>query len=273
MLKRLMIIPAAILLVLIVLPGQADVTLKYRSGADGEPNTVMVSGAMVRTDSNAAKGSSTSLYDDRNKSLTIINKQKKSYLVMDNGTIKEQVGRMQAAQKQMMAQMQEKLQGLPEDQRRQVEKQLAQMGMGNPGAQQPVPKFSSKKTNRSESVNGINCNIYESYKDDDKIGEACIADPAALKLSKSDYQTLQGMFSFLRSMTKQFSFNSPGTKSEIGMFDDVEGLPIKVTNAQGSVMSLLDISNQALSSDLFKVPDGYQQAEMSAPDDSGSVHK
>jgi len=270
MLKRLIIAPAAILLVLIMLPGYADVTLKYISGAGGEPNTVMVSGAMVRTDSNAAQGSSTSLYDNRNNSLTIIDKQQKSYLVMDKETIKEQARRMQDMRKKMRAQMEEKLKGLPEDQRRQVEKQMAQMGMGNPGTQQPVPRFSSKQTGRSENVNGIKCIIYESYRDNEKIGDACIADPTSLKLSKSDYQTLQGMFSFLRTMTKQFSFNSPGTKSEIGMFDDVEGLPIKVTNSQGSVMSLLSTSKQALSADLFKIPDGYQQADMSEIGDAGA---
>ncbi|MEN8131552.1 MAG: hypothetical protein ABFS45_15435 [Pseudomonadota bacterium] len=263
MLTRLIVIPGAIIAALSMTPCFADTTLKYTTDEGGKPNTVMVSGAMVRTESNYRRGKNMSFYDNRSKTLTIIDDQQKTYIVMNNITIKEQAKRMQAMQQQMLTQMQEQLKDLPQNQRRQMEEQMAKMGMGQPSANQPPPKFSTQRTHRSENVNGIGCVIYESYQNKQKIGDACIAEAQALKISKSDYQTLQGMFSFLRHLTRQFTMGTPGGGSEIGMFDNVQGLPVKVTSTQGEVMTLSGISTQGLAAELFKIPDGYKSADMS----------
>lgn len=265
MLNRLSIIPGAIIAALSMTPCFADVTLKYTTGEGGEPNTVMVSGAMVRTESSYRQGKSMSLYDNRNKTLTIINDQKKTYIVMNDNTIKEQAKRMQSMQKQMMTKMQEQLKDMPQNQRRQLEEQMAKMGMDHPSANKLPPKFSTKRTHRSENINGIGCVIYESYQNNQKMGDACIAEAQALKISKADYQTLQGMFSFLRQMTRQFTMGAPGGGSEMGMFDNVQGLPVKVTSTEGEVMTLSGISTQGLAAELFKMPDGYKPADMTEP--------
>ncbi|MCP4408121.1 MAG: hypothetical protein GY807_10250, partial [Gammaproteobacteria bacterium] len=192
MLTRLIIVPGAIIAALNMTPCFADITLKYTTDEGGKPNTVMVSGAMIRTESNTPQGKNISLYDNRSKTLTIIDDQQKTYVVMNDITIKEQAKRMQAMQKQMMAQMQAQLKDMPQHQRRQVKEQMAKMGIDQSTANKPPPKFSTKRTHRSENVNGISCVIYESYQNTQKIGDACIAEAQALKISKSDYRTLQG---------------------------------------------------------------------------------
>jgi hypothetical protein len=245
----------------------ADTTLQYDLGSGKEPNIVMISGGKVRMESPSPQGKALMIYDDQTKSFTALHSEEKSYVVMDKSTVQEQGKRMQAMRKQMEAQMQERLKQMPEDQRKKMEEQMARMGIGSsPKAPPSHPEFSTKNTNRTQSINSFSCVVYESYMGSEKIGEACIASPQSLKLSKDDYQTLQGMFAFQRDVQKEFASAagaSTASQQEMEMFDHVDGLPIniKVTNKQGAGMTLASISNQALSPELFQVPPGYHKID------------
>ncbi len=259
--------PIMLLLALTATSGYADITLKYSSEASSEPNTVMVSGDKVRTESTNPRGKNMSIYDNKKKTLTLIDHQQKSYVVMDNDAIDKQAHRIHEMQKKALAEMQQQLQKMSPEQRQLMEQKMVTMGIAGIQSNQGSARFSTNRTNRSETVNGIRCEVYESFQNKEKIGEACIAGPNALRISSSDYQTLQGLFTFLRSMTKRFaSGGTPSAGTEMSMFDNVEGLPVKMANTQGDTMILEDITNQALPTDLFNVPSGYKLADMSEPD-------
>ena len=250
MLSRSIALFSLVLLGLSHVSSYADTTLKYDIGMGKEPNTVMISGNKVRMESMTPQGKAIMIYDDRNKSFIALDTENKQFVVMDKNSIQQQSKRMAVMQKQMMAQMQERLKQMPEDQRKKMEEQMAKMGMGDSSKQPPPPPpFSTKKTNRTETISGVKCTVYESYIGSDKIGDACISSAQTLKLSKSDYQTLQGMFAFQRHMQKQFASaaGGPPPQNEMGMFDDVDGLPVKVTGKEGGGMTLAGISMGTLS--------------------------
>lgn len=265
MLNRSIVGSSVALLAMVYASSHADTTLQYDLGSGKEPNIVMISGSKVRMESASPQGKALMIYDDQTKSFTALHSTEKSYVVMDKNTIEEQGKRMQAMRKQMEAQMQERLKQMPEDQRKKMEEQMARMGIGgHPKTPPSHPPFSTKNTNRTQSINSFSCVVYESYMGSEKIGEACIASPQSLKLSKDDYETLQGMFAFQRDVQKQFASATGASRAaqhEMEMFDRVDGLPVKVSNQQGTGMTLASISNQALSPDLFQVPQGYHKID------------
>jgi hypothetical protein len=264
MLKQLIGITTTALCGATVMSAHADSTLKFSTGAGAEPNTVMVSQGKVRMESVAPQGKSVVIFNDHQKHFISVNEQQKKYMLMDQNSIKEQVKMMKEMKKQWQTRMQEQMKKMSPEQRQQMEQQMAKMGTGpsQPG-QPPAPKFTVKKTNKTENVSGVRCTVYESFRGSERLGDACIASPEALKLSKTDYQTLKGMFAFQRNMQKQFAMASgrPTAKNDMGMFDNIEGLAVKVTDNQGHVMTLASISHEPLAQALFKIPADFEKVD------------
>jgi hypothetical protein len=242
----------------------ADSTLKFSTGTGTEPNTVMVSQGKVRMESMTPHGKSVMIFDDSQKHFISLNDQEKKYMLMDQNSIKEQVKMMQKMKKQWQAKMQKQMEEMSPEQRQQMEQQMAKMGMGpSQSKQPPAPKFTITKTDRTENINGVSCTVYESFRGSERMGEACIASLEALKLSKTDYQTLKGMFAFQRNMQKQLATASerPTARNDMGRFDNVEGLAVKVTDNRGGIMTLAGISHEALAKELFKIPAGFEKVD------------
>jgi hypothetical protein len=258
-------IPILLLLSFTATSGFADVTLKYSSKTTGQPNTVMVSGVMVRTESINSQGKNMSIYDNRKKTLTLINNEQKTYVVVDSAVIEKQAKRIHERQKKIMEEVHQQLQTMSPEQRKLTEQKMAEQGVEGVKPKQAPSRISTNRTGRLETLNGIPCVVYETFRNEEKIGEACIAGPDALKISHADYQTLQGLFTFLRSMTKQFAAGAYGAGNEMSMFDNVEGLPVKMANTQGDTIILEDVADKVLSAEQFSVPSDYTLADLSDP--------
>ena len=252
----------------------ADSTLNFTTGKGAEPNTVMVSQGKVRMESVTPQGKSVMIYDDSQKHFISFSDQQKNFMVMDQNSVKQQVRMMQEMKQKWQAKMQEQMKQMSPEQRQQMEQQMAKMGMGESQPNQPpTPKFTVNKTNRTENVNGVSCTVYESFRGSERIGDACIASPEALRLSKTDYKTLKGMFAFQRDMQKQFASASgrQSAQNDMGMFDKVEGLAVKVTDNRGGVMTLGGISHDGLATELFKIPAGYQKVDPMSQQQEGQA--
>jgi hypothetical protein len=264
MLRQLIGITTTALFGATIMSAHADSTLKFSTGTGAEPNTVMVSQGKVRMESVTPQGKSVVIFNDNQKHFMSLNEQEKKYMLMDQNTIKEQVRMMKEMKKQWQAKMQEQMKQMSPEQRQQMEQQMAKMGAGpsQPG-QPPAPKFTVNKTNRTENVSGVRCTVYESFRGSERLGDACIASPEALKLPKTDYQTLKGMFAFQRNMQKQFATASgrPTAQNDMGMFDNVEGLAVKVTDNQGHIMTLASISHEPLAQKLFSIPADFEKVD------------
>lgn len=254
---------SAILLGFTAAIGHADITLNYSIRPNGEPNTVMVSGPMVRTESTTPRGKSMSVYDNNSKTLMLIDDRQKSYAIMNHATIEKQVKHIHELRERVWTETQQQLQKMPREQRRLMERRISDMGGSGDTSKRMPFRFSTSRTSRMETVNGIRCEVYESFRNKEKLGEACIAGSKALYISNSDYQTLQGLFAFLRYMTERFVSASPSSGADMSLFNNVGGLPVKMTNAHGQTMILQGIAKHNLPPELFVVPNGYQRVDLS----------
>lgn len=252
----------------------ADSTLKFRTRKNSDTNAVMIHGDKVRMESATPEGAQISIYNSQDKTFTVLNAEQKSYIVMDQNSVKEQAIRIKDTQKRLMAQMREQMRNMPPEQRKMVEQKMAELSSVDTGKMKPS-KYSARKTGNTKRVNGIECDVYQSYRDDRSLGDACIADRKALNLSEADYTTLRSMFAFLRDMKMQFASGSgvPTPETEMGLFENIDGLPVKVTSTSGDQMTLDDVSNKALSPDLFKIPTGFKKVDMRNPASIGESER
>ncbi len=244
----------------------ADSTLKFRTRNNADTNAVMIRGDKVRMESATSEGAQISIYSSKNKTFTVLNKEQKSYIVMDQNSVKEQAIRIKDTQQRLMAQMREQMRNMPPEQRKMVEQKMAELSSMDTGKMKPST-FSARKTGNTKRIGGIECDVYQSYRDGRPLGDACIANRKALNLSESDYTTLRGMFAFLREMRMQFASGSgvATPETEMGLFEDIDGLPVKVTSTSGEQMTLEEVSDKALSPELFEIPAGFKKVDMRNP--------
>lgn len=265
--NRVILVSVAAILGVATTMAVADTTLQFTTNQGGKPNWVMIKDGMVRMVSSSPQGEQISIYDNKRKAFTVLDDKKKTYMVMDRNTVQKQAQRFKQMQQQMMTQMQDRLKEMPAEQRQEMEQQMAKHGFGAGAKNAPQPQFSTHKTGRTETVDSLQCEVYESLQDGKPVGQACVASIQALGLSQADYNTLQGMFAFTRDMAAQFASaaGGPMPPNPMSTFDNVEGLPIKVSGTGGEVMTLEGISHDSLSPNYFGIPAGYSRMDMSQP--------
>ncbi len=124
-------------------------------------------------------------------------------------------------------------------------------------AGQSAPQMATRPTEQRQQINGIACRVYEVLRDGQVVGQLCLAQADDLSgLSPAEYNSLMALNAFNRRMAKvaqpQTDFGMQGL--------EMAGIPVRVVGPDGKpVMELTRVSHQALSADLFTVPQGYRQ--------------
>ncbi len=256
----------ALLLLAATTSAQADATLTYQSKRTGK-NVVMIHDGMVRmaTQQPQGGGQAVSIYDGHKDRFIVLDDAKRSYLVMDKATVSEQAKRLRAMQQQMMAQMRERMKDMPEEQRKMLEQQMAQFEKGRQGA---GPKVEVRKTGKTDVVNGIRCEYYQSYIDGRPMSEACIAAARSLGLSDKDYQAMKDMFAFMGDMAQAFSGAKSGSAQG---FENVAGLPVRTRDPSGDVMELKKVDTAPVDPKFFQIPQGYKRTDPMRPMPGGKA--
>lgn len=241
----------------------ADATLTYQqtSGVQKTSNTMMIKDGKIRFTPPTQSGNY-SVYNSQKGSLTHVDTNQKRFLTMDEKGIAEQARKAKAQMEQMRKAMEDKMEGMPPEQRKQMEKMMNNH-LSRVDKTQPPPKLEQKKTDRSESISGIDCTIYESFNNGIKVSEICIAEPDNMGLSKADTKTLTSMQDFMKRMQKMSRqmMNSNAPTSEIN------GIPLhtKLYAPDGSVKletRLSAIKTDKLNNDTVTVPDNYTPIKM-----------
>lgn len=188
-------------------------------------------------------------------------KDKHQYMEIDP---KELSARVAAAQ----AQMQQRLQSVPEAQRKQIEAMMAQHG-GVPGAQaKPAVKTSYEKTGQTKTVGSWSCQIFHQKRDGNLVADLCIAPAAALGITKEDLSVFHAFAETMGRLQPQ------GVDRNVAMMDfDAQtqqigfvGLPVEtVTYLNGKMLTttvVKSVAHAPLGADIFEVPAGYTRMEM-----------
>ncbi len=241
----------------------ADATVTYEqlNGAQKTTNTMKIKDGKIRF-TPPTQNNNYSIYDSQSGSLTHVDTNQKRYLSMDEKAIAEQAQKAREQMDQMRKAMEAKMEGMPPAQREQIEKMMNNH-LTRVDKTQPAPKLDQKKTNRTETVAGIECTVYESFFNGVKVSEICIAEPDKMGLDAADAQTLTNMQSFMKQMQKmaQQMMNTNTPVSEIN------GIPLhtKLYAPDGSIKMetrLSSINTDKLSDDTVSIPAGYSQIQM-----------
>ncbi len=241
----------------------ADATVTYEqlNGAQKTTNTMKIKNGKIRF-TPPTQTNNYSIYDSQSGSLTHVDTNQKRYLSMDEKAIAEQAQKAREQMEQMRKAMEAKMEGMPPEQREQVEKMMNNH-LARVDKTQPAPKLDQKKTSRTETVAGIECTVYESFFNGVKVSEICIAEPDKMGLNAADARTLTNMQSFMKQMQKmaQQMMNTNTPVSEIN------GIPLhtRLYAPDGSIKletRLSSINTDKLSDDTVSIPAGYSQIKM-----------
>lgn len=166
------------------------------------------------------------------ESITVIDHDEKAYMVIPFAMVEQMMGgMMQMAEGMKDAQIEalkSAMEGMDEDQRAEVEKQIAQLeksgGMSDDSASD-VDQMELKASGKSADVAGLKTKHYDVLKNGDKVADA--------------WFTTEIEFGLFRSLFDRFSKMMPeGSTQDIDAFfallDQAEGVPVKLVSVEGT---------------------------------------
>jgi len=226
-------------------------------GKEPQIQTVMVKSGKLRMEQGTLDDTIL-IYHQANNTFFAIQPKDESYMEFDpekTGEMMDQVGQMQ---QQLMAQLQESLKEIPEEQREQMMKMMSGSGQILPGLPEEPVRYEPR--GGSDSIGGFECKWVDAYQGERKVRELCLADPSAIGMPTGDKETLMAMQSSMTGMLKRLG--------NAGMFQDnmPDGFPVQVRHfgSNGEVTSeqqVQAVSHDELDASLFEVPAGYQKQE------------
>ena len=120
------------------------------------------------------------------------------------------------------------------------------------------------KVNTLEStkqIGSVDCQIYQLIKNKQRLKEYCIANPSALKMSNSDYQTLRSFYAFDYNMITRLMLAMGKTGFELVDYDkeEMRGVVIEVISFKGdSIMQhqiLTSFNTDTLDKGIYDLPE------------------
>lgn len=229
----------------------ADARIHMTSDLDGDNNSVLSvrDGHMLMEAD--GEGGTTMLFKAGSDELTVINHQSRSYMTVDDKTMDEMQGQIDAAMQQMQAQ----LKNMPEAQRKMIMEQMPHL---MPSEDKPKHTYSVQKTGKKDEVANVKCAMMTLMKDGQPEGHGCIASADAMGIASKDFDTMVAMFNRLKSMAGRFT-----DKGDTPDLQALGGFPMRMSNSEGQVTTqVTKIETGELDKTLFQVPAGYRQEAM-----------
>jgi hypothetical protein len=156
--------------------------------------------------------------------LVILDKKTNTYREMDQAYMDQMAQQMGAINAQMK--------GMSPEQQAQMEAMMAQMMKGKAGAALAAQTAATTYTAKgSGTVAGIGCTNYDGVKQGAKVAEICAAQPAALKLSASDFQVLDKIRQFSARATSNMPQGLGQMVPRMSITESgINGMPISTTH-------------------------------------------
>ncbi len=238
----------------------ADATVVYKqsSGTQSTSNTMQIKDGKIRF-TPPGQENNYSLYDSKTATITHIEANKKQYLSMTEKDMLDQANQAKQQMKVMRERMMEKIKTMPPEKRKQVE-QMMNNHLSRVGEETTQAKVEQKKTTQTQNINGIQCTIYETYMDGNKVSEVCMTEADKLGISAQDSDALMSMQAYMKRMQNMIG----GKNIPIA---ELKGIPLqtRLFAADGSVKmktQLEKLSTDNISSVQMSIPADYSLMQM-----------
>lgn len=238
----------------------ADTTIVYKQTSNNQTsnNMMQIKDGKIRF-TPPGQNSNYSLFDSKTGTITHVDSAKKHYMSMTEENMIKQAKQAKKQMEAMRQVMMEKIKEMPPEKREQVE-QMMNNHLSRVGEEDIEAKMEQKKTSRTENIIGIECTIYESYRNDIKVSEVCMTDADKLGISAQDSEALMSMQVYMQRMK-----NMMGDKNI--PLADLDGVPLHTLlfSPDGSVKmetSLDKLSTDNISSMQMSVPADFSLTQM-----------
>ncbi len=228
----------------------------------------MVKGNNFKMDfyENGQKLDGAMIYRGDKKEMIMVNHPDKSYVILDEATMKELVGVMSEA----MAQFEEAMKDSTPEERAMMEKMMKgrMPGMADSKIVEPVIKKAG-----SSKVNSYNCTLYDVYKGDIKTSQHCVASWSSIEGGEEMKTVMLEMAGFMDQMAKSFSKSGGFMGNQLQFENNVfvqlrklNGFPVKsIDYDNGTVDSeskLVSTKKTTINAADLEPPAGYTQQSM-----------
>ncbi len=203
------------------------------------------------------------IYRGEKREMVVVDHERESYMVMDEGSIKQVAGQVSGA----MAQMQEALKNVPEDKRAMVEQMMKQR-MPTEAPKRPAAEL--RKTGERGEKSGYPCVKYEVHRGGTKVRELWVTDWDNIEGGKDVVGAFEDMADFFREMLDALPDMGQGSGMGDNAFEhmkEIGGFPVvtREFDDDGSLegeSTLRSARRQTIDPDAFEPPAGYKRQEM-----------
>jgi hypothetical protein len=231
----------------------ADARLQMVDSAGNVDSTYQIKGSKVRVESVESPDVAL-VYDAATHGMTVIDHGKKKYMRIDAETAAQAGAAMSDAMKEMEARLAE----LPPEQREMAKQFMPKL----PGGASKLPVIASQKTGKSDSVQGVSCEIMTVTMDGEALGDACVTSKS-LALSDADQQTMKTMFADMSRLASSFAGSGAAAGQQ---FSALDGMPLRWRDADsGRVTEMRIDAKAAVDAAAMEIPAGYAEQEIAIP--------
>lgn len=194
-----------------------------------------------------------SLYDNTKKMLYTVNTKTKQFIETTPEKTRERMTKVVDMQNQFKEEMKKQMASMPEDQRKQVEERIQQ---SEAALKAPPPAIKMEKTERKETIQGMECAISTVKMDDKAVRDVCIA---ASGMDEADHKMLVSMFEYMDGIAAESAKAQGATPPSEGSASlHREGLALRIQALpEGPRSELSSLQKDALVETEFAVPTGF----------------
>jgi hypothetical protein len=205
---------------------------------------------------------------DTGKIVTLM-KEKHEYIEMDPKQISAGVAAVEA-------QMRQRLQSVPEAQRKQIESMLAQHGVPGGQSKDASDAIKYEKTGETKKVGAWSCTVFRQTRDGELLANLCMAPAAAAGITPDDLAAFRSFGEAMRkSLPDAVRRNVAAMDFDAGARQiGFEGFPVEIaaylSGKPRATTTVKSIEHRPLTADIFEVPAGYARKEIPGFGQSGA---
>lgn len=260
--------PLAALFLLAAAPSAlAGIVMEMRMGSEKErPSRMFIDGSHLRIEQEGGDGKPGALmiFDATTRTMTQVDAEERTYFQVTADDLRKMASEGKAKARQSLAQARAQLEGMPPEQRKQVEAALAQAEaqVAEPAARKPARRLQLRfeKTGKSGSAAGHACDWYRQFDGDEAEGEGCFTPLARLGLKVDDFKVFQALVDAL----DPDGAGRGGTQLDFAkVLAQAPGFPVIAAETEDGkrveTMRVVRIARESIPASTFAPPAGYRR--------------
>jgi hypothetical protein len=234
----------------------ADTTIRLGGSDDASRTVIQVKDHMARMSQSGQPGYV--LFDKSRHVAIYVDPEKQEYREIDQQQL-DKYAEIIAMLRQQMEQLSAQMQNLPAAQRAFIEQQ-----MGIPAGGLPDLEVMGTEQRGFRDVAGFKCQLQVLLRNQQPIGEVCLATAADAGMSDSDFATLMAMMNFMRELagTTQKLIGELGENSRL-LLSGLQGVPVAMKDYQNQKeYRVTEVSSKAVAADVFDSYRAYKKQDL-----------